>query len=373
MKAYLEKCIGGFYISRGFSRTETERMTFNDENFEVSGPHPLNRTVSQIDAFSDIASAISGTVDKDSSASVGKYERWANLTVRDLLLESGVSEEEAPDMPGEGSEGDRFYYIAFRKVVLPKEGSFKDKSIGTQDLKEAREKREEIEITFNNSFADFLEVDGKTVAAFNAAKKEKANDVLADSRKEFEAYKKYLGIGAEPDTEDQWSYDLWKKEDEAPSKKVGISFTKTYPEGFGVNEGEEGYSELPEILSVTHKPDSAAICLARDISFIESNELNSTRLQELTDKLNGKAAGITYTVEATLPRAPVAADFYRGTQYKGLDSLSISAGDNGVSTSIRYSTRKYLPVDMSVLLIEGQLRRIKGVRGNARAKNVLEQ
>jgi hypothetical protein len=349
-------------------------MTFNDETYEVSGPHPLNRTVSEIDAFSDVASAVGGVVDKDSNASISKHERWANLTVRDLLIESGVSEEEAPSLPEEGREGDRFYYIAFRKISLPKEGSFKDKSVGSQDLKEAREKREEVEVALNNSFADFLEVDGKTIAAFSDSKKEKANDILADSRKEFAAYKKYLGIGAAEDTDNQWSYDLWKKEEELPSKKVGISFTKTYPEGFGVEEGEEGYSELPEIVSVRHLEDSSLdLVLSRDISFIESNELNASRLQELTEKLNGKSAGITYTVEATIPRAPTAADFYNGAQYKGLDSLSISAGDNGISTNIRYSTRKYLPIDMSVLLIEGQLRRIKGIRGNAVAKNVLEQ
>ena len=125
--------------------------------------------------------------------------------------------------------------------------------------------------------------------------------------------------------------------------KLTTSYIKT---SSSVEGGEsQETEEEPEPLFIKNVPSKIKNFAKRDVKMIQSGFSESKRFLQRMNDINPQFAGPLITTTISYFRPPTLADF---DMEKGLDSLSVSMAESGITTTIKYSSRKFAQIDKSV-------------------------
>lgn len=112
-------------------------------------------------------------------------------------------------------------------------------------------------------------------------------------------------------------------------------------------EDESDVEEQPKILSLKTIPTEIDDFERGELIFINGDYLETSLFLEEMDEISPQTNAPLLSSEIKFYRAPIAADV---DVESGVDSVTVSAGDDGVSTTVRYSSLKYNEIDQSIIV-----------------------
>lgn len=131
------------------------------------------------------------------------------------------------------------------------------------------------------------------------------------------------------------------------TKKVKDRLTVNYikvREG-GSSDDQDDVSEVPELFYIENFPSKSEKFSKRNLSFFKSGYLETKLFVENINEINPQFDGPFITTDVKYYRPPEKEDFDIAN---GVDSVSISVSDQGVSTSVKYSSKKFAQIDNSI-------------------------
>lgn len=110
------------------------------------------------------------------------------------------------------------------------------------------------------------------------------------------------------------------------------------------DQGED--AEIPEFFSIKAIPSNTEFFTKRQLNPFSSGYSETQLFLQNMNELNPQFEGPFISTTVNYYRSPTRDDF---DMENGVNSVSVTAGDNGVSTSIKYSSKKFGKVDTSVM------------------------
>lgn len=144
--------------------------------------------------------------------------------------------------------------------------------------------------------------------------------------------------------------DKFNEEKKNTRKKVTLRYQvdDSSDQNSSFDDEQNGDSdESPQIYSLRHYPGSSVNFASRDLKFIQGPYNEIEILRENLTNINPNISGPMISSEITYYRPPKRSDLDIDN---GVESISVSMGENGVSTRIRYSSKKFLSYEDSVLV-----------------------
>jgi len=112
------------------------------------------------------------------------------------------------------------------------------------------------------------------------------------------------------------------------------------------SEGDEDdVSEIPELFYIENFPSKSENFSKRNLSFFKGGYIETKLFVENINEINPQFDGPFITTDIKYYRAAEKSDFDIGS---GVDSVSISVSDQGISTSVKYSSKKFAQIDNSI-------------------------
>ena len=111
------------------------------------------------------------------------------------------------------------------------------------------------------------------------------------------------------------------------------------------NEGGED-AEVPEFSSIESISSNTELFAKRQLSPFSSGYSETQLFLQNMNELNPQFDGPFISTSINYYRSPTRDDF---DMENGVNSISVTAGDNGISTSIKYSSKKFGKVDSSIM------------------------
>lgn len=126
--------------------------------------------------------------------------------------------------------------------------------------------------------------------------------------------------------------------------KIIINYLKVRNEDSAEGD-EDDVSEIPELFYIENFPSKSENFSKRNLSFFKGGYIETKLFVENINEINPQFDGPFITTDIKYYRAAEKSDFDIGS---GVDSVSISVSDQGISTSVKYSSKKFAQIDNSI-------------------------
>lgn len=141
--------------------------------------------------------------------------------------------------------------------------------------------------------------------------------------------------------------EAFKKEASKVKDKLVVKYTLIEPdEDPSENSNQEELHETPSALSILNQNSNVTNFSKRSLTVFQDRIEEVKLFLENMGELNPQFSGPFITTEIEYYRPPLKTDF---DMENGVDSVSVSISDKGVSTNIKYSSRKFAEVDGSLI------------------------
>ena len=146
--------------------------------------------------------------------------------------------------------------------------------------------------------------------------------------------------------------------------KIIINYIKVRNDGSSDDDGDD-VTEIPELFYIENFPSKSQNFSKRNVSFFKGGYLETKLFVENINEINPQFDGPFITTDIKYYRPPEKSDFDIGS---GVDSVSISVSNQGVSTAVKYSSKKFAQIDTSIST-DLALKFFKTANQNAFTKN----
>jgi hypothetical protein len=141
--------------------------------------------------------------------------------------------------------------------------------------------------------------------------------------------------------------DSFEKEKKKVKDKLVVRYSSYEPDSDPDNgSNEDEIHETPEIFSLRNIRSRVINFSKRGLTVISNRFAEMKLLLNKFNELNPEFSGPFITTDIEYYRPPLRTDF---DMSKGVESISVAMSDSGVTTSIKYSSRKFAEVDVAIL------------------------
>jgi len=139
----------------------------------------------------------------------------------------------------------------------------------------------------------------------------------------------------------------FEKEQKKVRKKLIVSYVRVNPDEDPKDDsGQEDIKDIPQLFSIKNIRSKIQNFGSRSLSVLQNRYSEMRLFLENIQDLNPEFSGPLISTQIDYFRPPLKSDFDVDL---GVDSISISISDSGVTTSISYSSKKFAQIDLSVI------------------------
>lgn len=137
------------------------------------------------------------------------------------------------------------------------------------------------------------------------------------------------------------------KEKNKVKKRLVASYIKVNPdEDPEGDSGQEDIKDIPQLFSIKNIRSKIQNFGSRSLSILQNRYSEMRLFLENIQDLNPEFSGPLVSTQIDYFRPPLKSDFDVDL---GVDTISISISDSGITTSISYSSKKFAQIDLSVM------------------------